>query len=466
VDITSLSGLITPLAVAYGGTGASSAAGSRAALGAAASGANTDITSLTGLSTALGTGFGGTGIKTAPTAAGQFLRSSAAGAWAITALQSSDIPNLSSSYIQNGTGVQIANMNISGAGTTLNASGGSTGVSGTGSTYGVYGYNSGSGGYGGYFNGGSGGTGVYATSAYTAVNGVAGGGNNLNYGVYGSSTSTSGVGVYGTGPSEGVWGQSNASSGTGVYGDAPYIGVWGNASGSTGYTYGVYASSNTGNANSYGVFGSGHYGVYGTTNNASGYGAFFYNSAGGTALYSNGPTTVGSNLTVTSNLTVYGTVSKGAGSFKIDHPLDPENKYLYHSFVESPDMKNIYDGVAQLDANGEAWITLPDWFAALNRDFRYQLTAIGAPGPNLYVAEEIANNHFKIAGGKALAKVSWQVTGIRQDAFANTNRIPVEQTKPEGERGKYLHPAAFGLSAERGINAQRSDGVSDGGRGR
>jgi hypothetical protein len=49
------------------------------------------------------------------------------------------------------------------------------------------------------------------------------------------------------------------------------------------------------------------------------------------------------------NVSVSGSLSKGGGSFKIDHPLDPANKYLYHSFVESPDMKNIYDGVATLD---------------------------------------------------------------------------------------------------------------------
>jgi hypothetical protein len=76
-------------------------------------------------------------------------------------------------------------------------------------------------------------------------------------------------------------------------------------------------------------------------------------------------------------------------NIKIDHPLDPANKYLYHSFVESPDMKNVYDGLVALDENGEAEIELPDWFGALNKDFRYQLTAIGAPGPNLYIAEDI-----------------------------------------------------------------------------
>lgn len=50
-------------------------------------------------------------------------------------------------------------------------------------------------------------------------------------------------------------------------------------------------------------------------------------------------------------------------------------------------------------------MTLPEWFETLNRDFRYQLTAVGAPGPNLYVAEEISGNHFKIAGGQPGAKV-------------------------------------------------------------
>jgi hypothetical protein len=120
---------------------------------------------------------------------------------------------------------------------------------------------------------------------------------------------------------------------------------------------------------------------------------------------------------------VTGMLEKLGGGFKMDPPLDPENKYLSHSFVESPDMKNIYDGVAVLDERGAAWVELPQWFEALNRDFRYQLTAIGAPAPDLHVAEEMSNNRFKIAGGRAHMKVSWQVTGIRQDERANANRI-------------------------------------------
>ncbi len=149
------------------------------------------------------------------------------------------------------------------------------------------------------------------------------------------------------------------------------------------------------------------------------------------------------------NVYVSGTLSKTAGSFKIDDPLDPANKYLSHSFVESPDMKNIYDGVATLDANGEAVVTLPAWFEPLNKDFRYQLTSIGAPGPNLYIAEEVSGNRFKIAGGVRNGRVSWQVTGIRHDAYANAHRIPVEEDKPANLRGTYISPVEQQQPAEK-----------------
>ena len=171
---------------------------------------------------------------------------------------------------------------------------------------------------------------------------------------------------------------------------------------------------------------------------------------------------------------ITGNLEKAGGSFKIDHPLDPANKYLCHSFVESPDMKNVYDGVVVLDNKGKAEIELPDWFGILNKDFRYQLTAIGAPGPNLYIAEEISdattntntkysksssnknknknNSRFKIAGGASGMKVSWQVTGIRKDPWANANRIQVEEDKPAKERGYYLHPELYGQPEEKGIS--------------
>jgi len=151
---------------------------------------------------------------------------------------------------------------------------------------------------------------------------------------------------------------------------------------------------------------------------------------------------------------VTGNLSKGGGSFKIDHPLDPENKYLYHSFVESPDMMNIYNGTVTTDANGEAIVTLPDWFEALNQDFRYQLTVIGTFAQAI-VAEEIKGNRFLVKTNAPNVKVSWQVTGIRHDAYANKHRIPVEEQKPEDERGLLLHPDAFNQPENRGVQFVR-----------
>ncbi len=148
-------------------------------------------------------------------------------------------------------------------------------------------------------------------------------------------------------------------------------------------------------------------------------------------------------MEINGDLRVQGNLVKGSGSFKIDHPLDPRNKYLYHSFVESPDMKNIYDGVVTTDDKGFAVLTLPGWFEALNRDFRYQLTIIGnGSWARARVAEEIANNRFVIETDVPNTKVSWQVTGIRKDAYAEKHRIPVEEMKPGNEQGTCLHQEA------------------------
>jgi trimeric autotransporter adhesin len=155
------------------------------------------------------------------------------------------------------------------------------------------------------------------------------------------------------------------------------------------------------------------------------------------------------------NVIVDGGVSSNSALLKIDHPLDPANKYLSHSAVESSDMMNIYNGVAVLDASGEAVIQMPEWFGSLNRDFRYQLTCIGGFAP-VFVAEELANNRFKIGGGRGGMKISWQITGVRQDAWANAHRTPVEQMKSDRERGFYLSPEAFGAPAEKSISWARN----------
>jgi hypothetical protein len=149
---------------------------------------------------------------------------------------------------------------------------------------------------------------------------------------------------------------------------------------------------------------------------------------------------------------VNGTLTKSGGSFRIDHPLDPANRTLSHSFVESPEMLNIYDGTVVTDEEGRAVVTLPAWFEALNRDYRYQLTVIGRFAQAI-VEREIESNSFAIRTNLGGTKVSWQVTGVRRDPWANANRIPVEEEKPEAERGLYLHPEVYGLDASMGVES-------------
>jgi hypothetical protein len=115
-------------------------------------------------------------------------------------------------------------------------------------------------------------------------------------------------------------------------------------------------------------------------------------------------------------------------------------------------MMNVYNGNVTLDSRGEASVVMPEWFEALNQDFRYQLTPIGAPGPNLYVAEEIGGNRFQIAGGEPGMKVSWLVTGVRHDPLAVASRMLVEQDKPAREVGKYMHPEAYGKPVTMGVD--------------
>jgi hypothetical protein len=238
-------------------------------------------------------------------------------------------------------------------------------------------------------------------------------------------TSSTGIGMYGEGGAYGVYGE-HAGSGLGIYAKSAH-------------SWGMYAQSNQSaglvvEGNPAGAIWGGFSGTSGnlpattrvglislaTTNSNLDLSTF--SSGQSIGLYANAGTPTGAAgefaAVFAGNVAVYGSLSKGGGSFKIDHPLDPKNKYLYHSFVESPDMLNLYQGIATLDEQGEGWVELPEWFCALNRDFRYQLTPLG-PNAGLFVAKEMEGNRFKIGGGLGGMRVSWQISGIRQDVWAN-----------------------------------------------
>ena len=412
-----------------------------------------------------------------------------------TALATSGYTNgvYGSSASPNGTGV---------SGNASATSGAAYGVSGTTASpngSGIFGINNSSGG-----GTGTGVTGitkattgqsvaVYGQSASTSgqgVNGSATATTGNTSGVYGGSQSTSGTGVTGvanatTGNTNGVYGTANSPNGNGVFGlnsssgsSLLGNGVFGLSTASSGASWGVKGASNS--ANGVGVEG------YSFAVGVRGQGLFcgssgcvpepadagqFITASGGNILHGflNTAGTWTEMFRVDSsgngyfagNLNIKGTLSKGGGSFKIDDPLDPAHKYLSHSFVESPDMMNVYNGNITTDRHGLAIVILPDYFEALNTDFRYQLTVIGQFAQAI-VAKKITDNRFVIRTNKPGVEVSWQVTGIRHDAYANAYRIPVEQEKPPQEQGHYLHPELFGASERQAIGAAVSTPASSG----
>lgn len=226
-----------------------------------------------------------------------------------------------------------------------------------------------------------------ATNSGEAFNGFSSGGHAI------IGMSSSGLGVYAV---------SQVTGGAGSLAEGKYIGIQGTNTGTDVNRQGVRGENN---------------------GNAGGYAGLF-----------NGGTTW-----------VAGILQKNAGAFLIDHPLEPETKFLYHSFVESPDMKNIYDGVVTTDGSGNATVILPGWFQALNMDFRYQLTCLGQFAQAI-VLNEISGNEFTIKTDKAFVKVSWQVTGTRNDPYARDKRIPVEKLKSNSETGKFIYPNGYGKS--------------------
>lgn len=258
-----------------------------------------------------------------------------------------------------------------------------------------------------------------STTATIAINGIA----------MPSTTAAAGIGVVGQGGLLGVFGIGQANVTTGNV-----FGTRGQAY-SDGSAFGVY-----GDADSYGTTTGGNkYGVVGFADNGT-------NNIG---IYGAGGST-GTNYAgyFNGDVEVIGAISKSSGTFKIDHPQDPENKYLYHSFVESPDMMNVYNGNITTDAAGYATVTLPGYFESLNKDFRYQLTVVGGTFAQAIVSEKVKGNTFQIRTNVPGTEVSWQVTGIRNDAYAKAHRVQPEVAKEAQNKGKYLNPVELGKSAD------------------
>jgi hypothetical protein len=293
----------------------------------------------------------------------------------------------------------------------------------------------------------------------TSVFGKANNSSGTTFGGSFQSESTTGTAVFGwtpasTGTTFAGKFQSDSSEGyaghfTGVGPDALYVQNTGIGRGifiSTNSDTAVWANTTTGFAsvdarngstNGFGVFGyaiasSGtSIGVAGQSNSPSGWGLFSYGNSGAT----------------------------GVKSFRIDHPFDPENKYLLHYSTEMPEPQNAYNGNVVTDINGEAWVQLPDYFEQINKDFKYQLTVVDDTDSDQFViakvAKKIRSNQFKIRTNAPNIEVAWEVKAVRNDLWMQKYGAPSEMTKSNAEKGKYQHPELYGQSAERGMNFQQ-----------
>lgn len=139
---------------------------------------------------------------------------------------------------------------------------------------------------------------------------------------------------------------------------------------------------------------------------------------------------------------IIGIINPSLSLISVDNPLDPENKSLNHAGICSSEMINVYSGNVTLDENGEAIVKLAAWVEAYNKDFRYQLTCISG-NSSVYIAKEFSDNSFQIAGGTPDTKVSWQLTGVRKDPWAQAHPLIVELDKPKDQRGYYRNPELY-----------------------
>ena len=318
------------------------------------------------------------------------------------------------------------------------------------------------------------------TSGAAGVQGVSGG---TGAGVMGSSAR--GIGVQGLGGTsingvgiDGIVGQAGPSTADGTQGSVGVRGIGGTAPGMGGLGgFGLAGRGGEGETPGTGVVGEGA----GSSNNSS-HGGDGVEGFGGASMTTGGTGLIGGGGEAFGNGGVGGdglVAGRGSGptdglagrfigkvmidgdldvtgtkNFKIDHPLDPENKYLVHAALESSEALNVYSGNVTTDLKGEATVNLPPWFDALNRDLRYQLTVIGTFAQAI-IASEVQNNRFVIKTNATEVKVSWQVTGVRCDAGMKSNPFIAERVKPRHEQGKYLNPKAYGQSEERSIHWMR-----------
>lgn len=293
------------------------------------------------------------------------------------------------------------------------------------------------------------GAGNNITTVSLAQNGSGLAGTGLSVGVYGKANrATDGIGVIALGNNLGTY-TVPSSGGAGIAGTGLNIGVFGHATDPLGF--GVYSSGNfladggihaTGDITADGVV----YAPRGIMTDG------FSIAAGNMAI---------EGIFTAQMISASGDLmAGGTKNFIIDDPRDPANKYLKHASIESNEILNLYRGVGIFDASGEVVVQLPDYYEAINKNASYQLTPIGAAMPNLYIASEVNNGIFIIAGGVANKKVSWILTAERNDPYIRNNPEIRNMVVDKGaDRGRYLAPEVYRQPTDKGILYDRVHNV-------
>lgn len=177
-------------------------------------------------------------------------------------------------------------------------------------------------------------------------------------------------------------------------------------------------------------------GAWAKAYDATGAGAAYLNIANsGTFYLGNWAGTCGVYTTAKNGpvLIVGGLTVSGTKNFVMDHPTEP-GYILKHASTESPHNGVEYWGIITLDSNGEAVVTLPDYFDALtypdNRNI--QVTAIGRATVPVS-ADRISAGSFKVYGA-AGQEVDWLVKAVRCSTNPNEpidfDVVSVKDTTP------------------------------------
>jgi hypothetical protein len=182
----------------------------------------------------------------------------------------------------------------------------------------------------------------------------------------------------------------------------------------------------------------------------------FYMDAKGSGTFnlafgSTGNVLVGRTSVFSVNVQILGSLSKGSGTFLIDHPLDPKNKDLYHGFVEAPRYDLIYRGKVKL-VKGKATVEIDaasnmtaGTFAALTQNA--EVVALNnLSGFDRVKSSAVVDGSFQIISENNASSdtIHWVVIAERHDPFIINNegahtddhgRMVPEQMKPANGEG-------------------------------